>query len=398
MTADLVLVGGGLANCLIAWRLRALRPELKVLLLEKGPTLGGNHTWSFHGTDLTPTQRRWIGPLVETSWESYEVRFPELRRRLKGGYHSFTSARLHRALTDALGDDVLLGVEASITAPQEIELRGSGSLGASAIIDGRGGSGPAQWAVAYQKFLGLSVVLEQDHGVSAPILMDATVEQRDGYRFVYTLPLGPRRLLVEDTRYSDTAAVAKGEMRAEIEAYAAAKGWSVAAVEREEVGVLPIILEGRVETLWADSTLEVPRAGVRAGLFHATTGYSLPDAVRLADDLATCPHLDSALLYRRIRAHSIRHWRRQSFFRLLNRMLFCAAEPEQRYRVLQRFYGLPESLIERFYAGEINALDRVRLLTGKPPVPFWKGVACLRPSGVIRRSEAVPPSTLAGPE
>ena len=33
--------------------------------------------------------------------------------------------------------------------------------------------------------------------------MDATVPQRDGFRFVYTLPFAPDRVLIEDTYYSD---------------------------------------------------------------------------------------------------------------------------------------------------------------------------------------------------
>ena len=41
---DLILVGGGLANGLIAWRLRMQRPELNILLLESGERIGGNHT------------------------------------------------------------------------------------------------------------------------------------------------------------------------------------------------------------------------------------------------------------------------------------------------------------------------------------------------------------------
>lgn len=41
---DLILVGGGLANGLIAWRLKALRPQLRILLAERDATLGGNHT------------------------------------------------------------------------------------------------------------------------------------------------------------------------------------------------------------------------------------------------------------------------------------------------------------------------------------------------------------------
>jgi lycopene beta-cyclase len=64
---DVLLVGGGLANGLIAWRLRQRRPELSVLLVEREPTLGGQHTWSFHATDVEPAQDAWLAPLLRRS-------------------------------------------------------------------------------------------------------------------------------------------------------------------------------------------------------------------------------------------------------------------------------------------------------------------------------------------
>ena len=47
MTLSVALVGGGLANCLLALRLRARRPGVSLTLIESGDRLGGNHTWSF---------------------------------------------------------------------------------------------------------------------------------------------------------------------------------------------------------------------------------------------------------------------------------------------------------------------------------------------------------------
>ena len=49
----LILVGGGLANGLIAYRLAETRPGGR-LDHRRGwkPEFGGNHTWSFHDTDL----------------------------------------------------------------------------------------------------------------------------------------------------------------------------------------------------------------------------------------------------------------------------------------------------------------------------------------------------------
>ena len=91
MSADLVLVGGGLANSLIAYRLATARPEIETILIERGSSLGGRHIWSFHDSDLTAGQRSWIAPLVERSWPGYEVRVPGPRRRFAGGYNSITS-------------------------------------------------------------------------------------------------------------------------------------------------------------------------------------------------------------------------------------------------------------------------------------------------------------------
>ena len=58
MTADVVIVGGGLAGSLAAWRLSVRRPDVHVRLLEAGATLGGNHTWSLHASDVTPAALR----------------------------------------------------------------------------------------------------------------------------------------------------------------------------------------------------------------------------------------------------------------------------------------------------------------------------------------------------
>ena len=51
-------------------------------------------------------------------------------------------------------------------------------------------------------------------------------------------------------------------------------------------------------------------------------------------------------------------------------MLFLAAEPAERYRVLQRFYRLDDALVGRFYAGRSTAWDKARTLIGRPPVPL----------------------------
>jgi lycopene beta-cyclase len=368
-----VLVGGGLANCLIACRLHLLAPNRRILLVEREDTLGGNHTWCFHTSDVTHDQLEWLAPFIECSWSTYEIRFPELTRRLEGGYHCITSERLHGVVMDLLGDAVICGVGVANITSDAVELEDGRRFSDVTVIDGRGDPGSRDLDVGYQKFVGRVVKLDAPHGLHSPILMDATVEQVDGFRFLYTLPLSKTRLLIEDTRYSEFPQLAREEMRAEIDAYARANGWSIDKVEREEEGVLPVVMGGDLEAYWSAAP-GVPRSGVRAGLFHYVTGYSLPEAAALADALAERADASSEQIYPFIRNRSRVLWRRGRFYRMLNRMMFRAAEPEHRYRVLQHFYRLPDDLVHRFYAGTTTMSDRVRILSGKPPVPVGRAI------------------------
>lgn len=362
---DLILAGGGLANGLIALRLRALQPALNVLLLEADDAPGGNHTWSFHGPDLTAEQHAWLTPLVAHRWEGYEVRFPALTRALDGGYYSVTSERFADVLQTTLGERLWRNAPVASLTPQIVTLTDGRTLRARAVIDGRGWQASPHLTAGQQAFLGQQWRLAAPHGLTRPVLMDATVAQQGGYRFVYTLPLTPDTLLIEDTHYIDSATLDPDRARENIAGYARAQGWQLERLEREERGNLPITLTGAPQAFWREAQ-GVPRAGLRAGLFHATTGYSLPHAATLADLIAAQPPVSSAALYALTADYAQRQWRRQRFFRLLNRMLFLAGQPDRRWQVMQRFYGLNAGLIARFYAGRLTPMDMARLLTGKP--------------------------------
>ncbi len=372
---DILLVGGGLANSLLAARLHERRPKLRFLILEAGEALGGNHTWSFHASDLSPEQNGFLAPFLTYAWRGYDVRFPGLARTLEGAYGSVSSQSLARVLSERFPGSIRRAKVVALGA-DHVVLEGGARIEARAVVDGRGPVESPHLDLGYQKFLGQELRLAAPHGLKRPIIMDATVPQIDGYRFVYVLPLDAQTLLIEDTYYSDGAALPAGEIRARIAAYAAANGWR-GEVVREEEGVLPIALGGDIEAFLDEGEEGVARVGLRAGLFHPTTGYSLPDAMRLADHVSALPDLSGPAFCAAVRDFSVRSWRRRGFFRLLNRMLFRAAEPERRYKILERFYRQESGRIARFYADRLTFADQARILSGRPPVPIWRAVRCL---------------------
>ncbi|MGE1563599.1 lycopene beta-cyclase CrtY [Pantoea septica] len=377
---DLLLLGAGLANGLLALRLKQLQPGLRVLVLEADARAGGNHTWCFHEDDLSASQHQWIAPLVAHRWPHYEVRFPQLTRRLDSGYFCMTSARFDEVLRATLGAALRLNQIIACSGPDHVQLASGDVLRARAVIDGRGYQPDAALQIGFQAFLGQEWTLSQPHRLEGPILMDAAVDQQGGYRFVYTLPLSPTRLLIEDTHYIDDASLAAARARQNICDYAERQGWQLETLVREERGALPITLAGDFDRFWHQRP---PSVGLRAGLFHPTTGYSLPLAAALADALAAEGDFSPEAIAPRIHRFAQAAWREQGFFRMLNRMLFLAADGDQRWRVMQRFYGLPEGLIARFYAGRLTLADRARILSGKPPVPVLAALQAIltHPSG-----------------
>jgi lycopene beta-cyclase len=378
LQADCVLVGGGLANTLIALRLVEQRPDLNLIVVERGARIGGNHTWCFHSTDLGARDLAWVDPLIVSRWRSQEVRFARYTRVLSTGYNAVSSERLHATGMARLGDAVWLGAEAVSVTAGEVTLADGRRIGAPCVIDGRGLRRVAGWHLRYQKFVGLEVELTEPCRQARPIIMDATVPQIDGFRFMYTLPFSRTRLLIEDTYYSSDQHLDVALLTQRIERYAAAHGWRVARVVRRESGVLPVVLAGDLPGRWSSAYGEVALSGLRAGLFHPTTGYSLPDAVRVAGKIAALPVLTTERVSATIAGMAGEAWRRRGFFRMLNRLLMQAAEPCQRAGVMQRFYQLPERLIERFYAARLTSADKARILVGRPPISFASALKVVR--------------------
>lgn len=392
---DIILVGGGLANSLIAWRLLQTRPDLRLLVVEQGATLGGNHTWSFHDGDVSPLALAELRPFITASWARQSVRFPAHSRVFDVGYHAISSELMHEVLSGQLGDKLMLDAQVVSLEPNRIVLANQQILTARCVIDGRGAEKQPTMALGFQKFLGLEVETEVPHGETLAVIMDATVEQLDGYRFFYTLPFSPTRMLIEDTYYSDGPELDVPVLTGRVAAYAAAKGWKIKTVVREEKGVLPVVLAGDMDAFWASAQGGVPRVGLRASLFHPTTGYSLPDALAFADSIAAQQDLTSAAIRDHVEAYSRELWSRRKFFRLLNRMLFIAATPAERVRILERFYRLPSSLIDRFFAAKLTVTDKAHIMmmmAAKPPLPFFKAVGVIgeEPAWAFSRKAAGP--------
>jgi lycopene beta-cyclase len=364
---DYALVGGGLQNGLIALAVRACQPEARIAMIERGAAPGGNHTWCFHASDVRRTATPWVEPLVVARWPGYDVAFEAHTRGLDTPYACVTSKRLAEHVSRALaapGSILHTSSTADEVESDAVAVRlASGehrTIRAHAVIDARGPDRLATSDGGWQKFVGQELELTRPHGLDRPLLMDARVPQRDGFRFFYVLPLAADRVLVEDTYFSDSSHLDVAALRGELARYVEGRGWSIARVLREESGLLPMPISAP-----EPSTTAPLVAGYAGGWFHPATAYSFPIAVRLADHVAR--RSPDRLFGPELEAMARAHASQLAYATRLNRMMFRWFPPERRHNVLAWFYRLPEAVVSRFYALELTAFDRARIFLGRPP-------------------------------
>jgi lycopene beta-cyclase len=367
-----VIAGGGLSGALAALALAERRPDVPFLLVEQGEAFGGNHIWSFFDSDVDEDDRWLIDPMVARRWPEHEVRFPRRRRTIGLGYNSVKSSGLDRVVRERLRpDQYRLGRRIVELGQTHILLDGGERIEAEGVVDARGpGPGPVSTLPGRNSSAG---------PIAAPPRMAASARSSwtrkwTGGRLPFRLHIAvqPDRADGRGHLLFDFARPGRAGIGNLLDAYVRAQGWPEAEVIEEETGVLPVLLGGEIAALWPASEPQVARLGLRGGFFHPTTGYSLPDAVRNALLLAEQRDFGSKALHALFRKRAAALWEERSFFQLLNRMLFRAAQPPERYRVLEHFYRLPVPLIARFYAAKLTPLDKLRIVSGKPPVPIAK--------------------------
>ena len=368
---DILIVGAGLAGLCLAYRIKATQPHLTIKIFDQQKMFIGDKTWSFHGKDVE-TLAPWQ-PFVTGSWDRYEVRFTR-SQKIKQAYFTMSSHSFFQKMQTLLQKELLLATPIHSLTANSVFTEAGETYHGKVVVDARS-SFPgslrqmelAGWG--FQKFLGLEIQTVKPHGLCEPIIMDAQVPQTDGYRFFYTLPLSERRLLIEDTYYSNSSALNRETSLRDLRLYAHDQGWTIAEEGRVEIGCLPIPTFQTIDPILPQSSQPL-KIGAGAGFFHPVTGYSFLWSTRVAEALAQIPNPNPETYGRALQELHRQRKANEGFYLFLNRLMFLGSDERHRKNIFERFYSLPTSTIERFYAGRSRWIDRLRLLIGKPPIPI----------------------------
>ncbi|MEL7266880.1 MAG: lycopene beta-cyclase CrtY, partial [Planctomycetota bacterium] len=359
----------------------------------------------------------WIQPLSQDQWPSYQVLVGGRKRNVSIGYHSVSSEYFANVLENAASGssdrlNLMLNSPVVSMSPDAVVLQNGQAIQAKVVIDNRGPSESVRDSMmqgsfpgGFQKFWGFELALPSDWPIEHPVIMDDRVDQADGFRFVYTLPFESRRVLVEDTRFSNSSDLDRGDCFLQVDQYLrkvsqGKLGLENCEIVREESGVLPMPYRGSYPGVQSSTQPNglVLSGGYRGGWFHAATGYSFPTAIAFANWVANTPMED---LRTKIEREARRERYRAIFARFLNRLLFELVKPKTRYQIFRRFYSvLSEDRIARFYGHRFTSSDAARIVIGIPPrglrpIRFVKSFfnSVCRPPRSSQQGETRPDST-----
>ena len=381
LDVDVAILGGGLSGGLCALAMAEHAPHLRVALVEQGTRLTGDHTWCCHGSDLAMSAGHavgaWFWPVVQHRWTHYQVAFPDFARTIAGDYLCIPAESLQREVTRAMARPsswLVLGERVQSATSRDVLLESGSHLRARLVIDARG-SRTTSGACGYQKFLGWEIETSEVAPAlgQVPTLMDARVQQLDGYRFVYVLPMSSTRFLVEDTYFSRDANLDRETVAGRLRKYLAGRGVQRYEIVREEGGVLPMPWSAGGNR---DETVSAPVSiGYRAGLFHPATGYSLAIAVQTADRMARSIGAPRSELLHALATRTVSDLQSElatdlRFARALNFLAFRTIPGRWlRSLVFSAVYQLPPELLQRFYAANTTTRDRLALLGAVARLP-----------------------------
>lgn len=281
-----LVLGAGCAGLSLACALLDAGVDEQIVLVDRRTKFDHDRTWCFWSTSADLP----FATLAEHRWPAWRLVGRDGRAT---GHRSARHPYLHLP-----ADRFYAAALARLDAAPNVELRlgervlevdprpdgvtvstSSGTIEGTIAYDAMGGAGPLnahrpRGAVEiHQRFLGQEVEVERPvFDPSTATLMDfrGASSQGDALRFMYVLPFGPHRALVEDTSLGGRA-IASGDRREAIAAHLGeVLGAGAVHLVREERGALPM-------TTHAFPVSRGPRllaVGAAAGALRPSSGYA----------------------------------------------------------------------------------------------------------------------------
>ena len=287
---DIVIVGGGLGGLSLAVELAQPQfAHLRVLVLEKRTAYTRDRTWSYWHT----ATHRYSG-LERKRWNAWRLSFKGSSAEHQGthayctidadAFYDFAVAQIALARHVQLRMGAAVGDVINGDTPLVV-LKDGSQLTAGWIMDGRPNPLPQPSSLC-QHFEGWEIETTTDCFDDKAVELMNFQPAKNGLHFLYVLPYGPRRALVESTWMS--AYSHQPDYTTELQDYLRTRYHvtDYTCVYRE-AGCLDLQAQIRQSTLPVGES-RVVALGKAAGTLRASTGFAFLETIAEARRVAAC--------------------------------------------------------------------------------------------------------------
>lgn len=369
---DYLFVGAGASTSLLLMRLEhhGLLSGKNILILDPADKLNNDKTYCFW-TDQNDQLAQGCAHLISHQWEKVRVNQNQQESLLPQKYFHISSLDLYNDLRRIVQKYAIKRLQQKVLAIRSIEngleiITESENWKTSLVFDSR----PSKYLAAkedevhlLQSFIGYIINTEKRITESdCADLMDFNVSQLDATQFMYVLPLGESKTLVELTRFG-LCPISLAEADPILDEYIL-KRFGAYQILNTETGCIPM----STAEIANDLVPGLIPIGARAGAIKSSTGYAFKNMHAQAEEIALRLKSNRSMVLDK------KPKRFKFYDKIL--LLILARTPNLGKPIFHALFNKNEIKMVLMFLDEKTSLtDDIKIFSSLPILPFLKTAA-----------------------
>lgn len=368
---DYIITGSGASGLMLAYRMSKdpFFNELSILIIDKAKKDVNDKTWCFWENNIG----EW-DDLVYKSWNTIQFKSDFFKKEIlldSYSYKMIRSVDFYKKLQNVLHSKKNITIiEDKVEEIKDEETfvcvnTSTNQYKANKVFNSidfkKSFENQTEYPVLLQHFKGWFIETDIDvFNASIATLMDFTVQQKQNTRFMYVLPLTPRKALFEYTLFSKNT-LSNDEYESEISAYINNKGIKNYKIYEKEKGIIPMTSY----KFWNHNSKNILHIGTVGGWTKASTGYTFRNTTKKTKQIINFLKKES----------DFRNFRKKTRFWWYDLLMIDVLTKDNHFGAKlfsKLFQRNSVSNVFKFLDDESNLIQEVRIILSIPPLKFIK--------------------------
>lgn len=368
---DYIITGSGASGLMLAYRMSKdpFFNECSILIIDKEKKEANDRTWCFWENNTGEWDH-----LVYKSWNTILFKSNFFKKEIpldSYSYKMIRSADFYKKLRKILYskenftiiEDRVENIkdEESFVRVKTSTNRYKANKVFNSIDFKKSFENQSEYPVLLQHFKGWFIETDTDvFNDSIATLMDFTIQQKQNTRFMYVLPLTPRKALFEYTLFSKNT-LSNDEYESEISTYIKNKGVVNYKIYEKEKGIIPMTSY----KFWNHNSKNVLHIGTVGGWTKSSTGYTFRNITKKTKQIVDFLKKES----------DFRNFRKKTRFWWYDLLMIDVLTKDNHFgsKLFSRLFQRNSvSNVFKFLDDESNLFQEVRIILSIPPLKFIK--------------------------